>query len=96
MAARSNASGRTPRTAAFERPSSSSEWKKALGRKVSLRYRLRDDPDHPFSEAVGFVQSVDDSGGSTVVSIVNKRGEITRIALQDVEAAKLFPSTPAG
>jgi len=56
-----------------------------------LRYRLRHDPEHPFSESIGFVQSVSTEGGRTVVAIVNRRGETTEIALEDIEAAKLFP-----
>ncbi|MDQ4095115.1 MAG: hypothetical protein M3174_02785 [Actinomycetota bacterium] len=66
------------------------DWKKALGRKVSLRYRLHDDPEHRFSEAIGFVQSVGENDGRTTVSIVNKRGETTVVALADIEAAKVF------
>ena len=92
MAARSSGPLRTPSAAAFERPSSESDWKKALGRKVSVRFRLRDDPEHPFSEAIGYVQAVTPAHPDAVVSIVNKRGEITRFALGDVEAAKLVPS----
>ena len=56
-----------------------------------MRYRLRDDPEHPFSEAIGFVQSVEVEDSEPVVSIVNKRGETVRIVLEDIEAAKVFP-----
>jgi hypothetical protein len=91
VAERSNAPRRRSQAVAFERPTSEADWKKALGRKVSLRYRLRDDPEHPFSEAIGYVQSVVTESDKSVVAIVNKRGETTSIAIDDIEAAKLFP-----
>ena len=90
MAERNSAPRSNP-SASVVRPASAADWKKALGRKVSLRYRLHDDPEHPFSEAIGFVQSVTDEPATTV-SIVNKRGETTEIALSDIEAAKIFPA----
>ena len=80
---------RPPRSAAA-RSNSEQDWRRALGRKVSLRYRLHDDPEHGVSEAVGFVQSVDHDD-VVRVSIVNRRGEVTRVPLDDIEAAKLFP-----
>lgn len=61
-------------------------WRGLLGTKVSLRYRLTGDADHPFSEAIGMVQGVADD----VVTVVNRRGEETRIVLSDILAAKAF------
>jgi hypothetical protein len=61
-----------------------------LGRKVSLRFKLHDDPDHPHSEAIGMVASVEQDGPSAVVTVVNRRGESTRFDCADVEAAKDF------
>ena len=78
-----------PRSAAA-RSRSEDDWRRALGRKVTLRYRVHDDPEHEVAEAVGFVQSVD-RGDGVHISIVNRRGELTRVPLDDIEAAKLFP-----
>ena len=64
------------------------KWEELLGRKVSVRYRLHDDPAHPFSEAIGVVMSVEDD----IVSIVNKRGETRSFPIADVLASKVFPS----
>ena len=58
---------------------------------MSLRYRTHDDPEHPFSEAIGVVQSVDGSGDATRISIVNRRGSVTEVPIVDIEAAKAFP-----
>jgi hypothetical protein len=51
---------------------------------------VHDDPEHPFSEAIGVVQSVDVSD-DTKISVVNKRGSVTVVRLTDIEAAKAFP-----
>ncbi len=67
------------------------DWKAYLGRKVSIRYLLHD-ADHPFSEAIGVVQSVRDVDGGQQVEILNKRGEVASFAARDVLAAKLFKS----
>ena len=83
------ARSRPPRSAAA-RSNSEADWRRAIGRKVSLRYRLHGDAEHRFSEAVGFVQSVD-KDDFVRVSIVNRRGELTQVRLEDIEAAKLFP-----
>jgi hypothetical protein len=61
-----------------------------LGRKVSLRFKLHDDPAHPHSEAIGMVASVEDDGPSAIVTVVNRRGEGTRFDCADVEATKDF------
>ena len=54
---------------------------------MSLRYRLHEDPEHPFSEAIGVVMSVDESN----IQVMNKRGETVSIPIVDIEASKLFP-----
>ena len=67
-------------------------WRSLLGRKVSIRYRLRDDPaEHAVSEAIGIVMSVksDETDGAEV-SIVDQRGEITKVAIDDVMAGKAW------
>ena len=67
------------------------DWHAHLGRKVSIRYRLRDDPTHPFSEAIGVVQAVRDTNGSEQIEILSRRGEVATVATDDILAAKLFP-----
>jgi hypothetical protein len=62
-----------------------------LGRKVSVRYRLHDDPVHPFSEAVGVVSSVSTEDGHDVVKIVHRKGTVIAIPAPDVLAIKVFP-----
>ena len=82
------------RSAAASRPQlpSRDEWRRHLGRKVSLRYRLRDDPAHPFSEAIGLVQAVEaDESDTLSLKIVDRKGGIKQIAVDDVLAAKIFP-----
>ena len=64
-----------------------------LGAKVSIRYRLHDDPGgHPFSEAVGVVMAVDKQSDDATVTIMTKRGEVS-VAIDDVLAMKVFPTT---
>jgi hypothetical protein len=64
------------------------DWTPYLGRKVSIRFRLHDDPAHPFSEAVGVVQSVDEKGD---ISIATRTGAVVTVASPDILAAKIFP-----
>ncbi|HVF54068.1 MAG TPA: hypothetical protein VNC78_10780 [Actinomycetota bacterium] len=66
------------------------EWRGHLGRKVSLRYKLRDDPKYPFTELVGVVQSVghEDDGR---VTIIDRNGRSHQVKVDDVVGAKLFP-----
>lgn len=68
-----------------------SDWGPLIGRKVSVRFALRGDPEHPFSEAIGMVGSVDGEGAAATVSIFTKRGERIDIRVGDVLAAKVFP-----
>ncbi|MDQ3985288.1 MAG: hypothetical protein M3280_02165 [Actinomycetota bacterium] len=76
----------------FDRPVSEQDWKQSLGRKVSIRFRLHDEREHPFSEAIGMVQSVRGEGESVEIEIVNRTGKVTSVPLADIEAAKLFPT----
>lgn len=69
-------------------PTSVAYWRRRLGRKVSLRLNLHDDPAHPFSEAIGMVSAVEGDDESARVSVVNRRGETSSFAVVDVVAAK--------
>ena len=79
---------------AFQRLEGATEevWRSLLGRKVSIRYRLRDDPSgHPVSEVIGIVMSIkSDETDGTQISIVDKRGDITKVAIDDVMAGKAW------
>jgi hypothetical protein len=57
-----------------------------LGRKVSIRYRLHDDPDHPFSEAIGVVMAVTEGD----VSILNRKGTVAVVPINDILATKIM------
>lgn len=71
-----------------EELSSEKAWRSLLGTKVSLRYRLHGE-SHPFSEAIGMVQSVaPDDDGIVTLTVVNRRGEASSMALEDILAAK--------
>jgi hypothetical protein len=67
------------------------DWSYLIGRKVSVRYALSGDPEHPFSEAIGMVGSVGGNGAEASVTIFTKRGERVTIRAGDVLAAKVFP-----
>jgi hypothetical protein len=77
--------------ARFEESRAPEVWRRYLGRKVSLRYRLHDDAEHPFSEAIGMVATVRaDPGEQTEIDVVNRRGEASTVPLDDVLVAKVF------
>ena len=83
-----------PRNAAssFERlpPDSPERWRALLGRKISIRYALRGDPDHPFSEAIGVVAEVS-PGDAPEISILDRRGTTIKMNAADVLQGKVFP-----
>jgi len=72
-------------------------WRSLLGRKVSIRYKLTGDPEHPVSEAVGIVMSVKaDETGKAQVLIVNRRGDISTVGTDDVLAGKAWMDGDGG
>jgi hypothetical protein len=72
-------------------------WRSLLGRKVSIRYKLTGDPQHPVSEAIGIVMSVKpDETGRTQVMIVNRRGDISTVGIDDVLAGKAWMDNDGG
>ena len=90
--ARWRAPSHPPRSEAASSAPSVEELKRNLGRKLSVRFRIHDDPAHPFSEAIGMVQAVDkDASGYSIVQIVNRRGEVTSVRVDDILAAKFWP-----
>ena len=68
------------------------EWRSLLGRKVSVRYAIYDDPEHRVTEAIGMVSSVEDEGADSKISLVNRRGETVTFVLKHLVAGKAFPS----
>jgi hypothetical protein len=66
-------------------------WRGQIGRKASMRLRNPGDPAHPFTEAVGVVQSVEpDDRGAVRLKLVTRRGEARVAAVADILAAKIF------
>ena len=73
-------------------PSTAEDWTKLLGRKISIRYKLHDDPAHGFSEAIGVVQSVrPNAEGVAEIGILTRHGQTKHVPVRDVLVAKLFP-----
>ena len=67
------------------------DWRALLGRKVSIRFRVLNDPEHPLSEAIGVVMAVkSDETGRPIVSIVNRRGETVEVPIENVLAGKAW------
>ena len=67
------------------------DWRGLLGRKVSMRFRLHDDPAHQFSEAIGVVMTVSTSERGEQVTILTRRGDTVLVPTADVLALKTFP-----
>ena len=55
-----------------------------------MRFNLRDSAA-PFSEAIGVVVAVESGPSGASVRVLNKRGEETTVAIDDVVAGKVFP-----
>jgi hypothetical protein len=81
-----------PRNAAssFERlpPDSPERWRSLLGRKISIRYALAGDAEHPFSESIGVISGVSEGN---LLTIMGRDGKTTEVRASDVLAGKVFP-----
>ena len=56
-----------------------------------MRLRNSGDPTHPFTEAVGVIQSVErDEDGAFRLKLITRRGEARAAAIVDILAAKIF------
>jgi hypothetical protein len=75
----------------IERPHSEADWRRCLGRRVSLRYRLGTPSESPFSEAYGVLASVDRTDAGPALSIFTKKGENKVVPIADIEVAKVLP-----
>ncbi len=78
------------RRAASRTPPSLEEWRALLGRKVSLRYKLYQDPKYPESEVVGVVQSVGEPEDGSL-TILDRHGRSHSMKAEAIVAAKVFP-----
>jgi hypothetical protein len=66
-------------------------WRGQIGRKASMRLRNPGDTTHPFTEAVGVIQSVErDENGDFRLTLITRRGEARAAAIADILAAKIF------
>ena len=94
-AVRWRAPTRPPKSAAnsFEQlpPESPERWRALLGRKISIRYALAGDPDHPFSEAIGVVSGISDEDGVPVITIMKRDGRTETVRTADILAGKVWP-----
>lgn len=68
-----------------------------LGEKVSILYRIRGDPDHPFSEVVGLLQRVGPgAGGATTIVVCRRDGSVVEVAQPDVVRMQFVPTRGPG
>ena len=71
--------------------SSSSEFSKLLGSRLSILYTIEGDSEHPFSEAVGVLQKVDETPNGVILEILKKGGDISRVPKNDIVTMKVIP-----
>ncbi len=71
-------------------PDSPERWHALLGRKISIRYALADDPEHPFSEAIGVISGVSE-GDQPTITILGRDARSTEITASSVLQGKVFP-----
>jgi hypothetical protein len=56
-----------------------------------MRLRNPGDPTHPYTEAVGVIQSVErDQDGAFHLKLITRRGEARAAAIADILAAKIL------
>lgn len=71
-------------------PDSPERWHALLGRKISIRYALAGDPEHPFSEAIGVISAVSE-GEQPTITILGRDGKTSEVAASAVLQGKAFP-----
>lgn len=71
-------------------PASSERWRALLGRKITIRYALAGDPEHPFSEAIGVISAVSEAEDPTI-TIIGRQGTTTHVRSSSVLQGKVFP-----
>ena len=75
-------------------PGSPERWRALLGRKITIRFALAGDAEHPFSEAIGVIAGVSETDDPTV-TIIGRDGESTVVASSSVLQGKVFPTPQA-
>lgn len=68
---------------------SNSEHRRHLGRRLSILYRLEDDEEHPFSEAVGYLQRVDGQGENEVLVLTRSDASIVEVRSSSIVRLKI-------
>jgi hypothetical protein len=71
-------------------PDSPDAWRALLGRKITIRYALKADPEHPFSEAIGVISGVSD-GADPTIAIMGRDGTTIEVEASSVLQGKVFP-----
>lgn len=66
--------------------SAAKEHKDLLGRKVSILFRLSKDPEHPFNEAFGVVQRVEEG----VLFVAKRDGTLIEVKAIDIVQMKVI------
>lgn len=61
-----------------------------IGVRVSLQFRIHDDPSYPFSEAVGVLQGIDHGTDDVVYRIVRRNGEVVEVKDDDIVKLKII------
>ncbi|MBW3590541.1 MAG: hypothetical protein KY393_01605 [Actinobacteria bacterium] len=57
---------------------------------MSILFRIKGDPEHPFSEAVGVLQRIDSD--PTTYHVLRRSGEVVEVPEQSVVTLKLMPA----
>ena len=80
------------RSAASNRPQTPEDFRKLLGRKLSLRYALHE-AGYSSTEAIGVLMSVSpgDRDGEDHIELIDRLGRVRNVPIRDIEAAKVFP-----
>jgi hypothetical protein len=71
-------------------PDSPERWRALLGRKISIRYALAGDPEHPFSEAIGVISALSE-GAHPTITILGRDGKKVEVATSSILQGKVFP-----
>lgn len=63
-----------------------------LGARISVLFRIHDDPEHPFSEVVGVLQRIDPetASGQEVFCVLRRNGDLVSVPSSDVVKFKLL------
>jgi hypothetical protein len=68
---------------------SSPEHRRHLGRRLSILYRLEEDDEHPFSEAVGYLQRIDGDGENEVLVLTRPDASTVEVKASAIVRLKI-------